>query len=114
MSTSLFAKTVRVFSLNSGLTLTQPFRYMSTPAEMVMKPSPAATEAAAQTIHQPRDPNTLSNYNAWRTKHTTANFAVDFEKKSLIGTVQLKLQKLSKAENRIVLDTRYRQSSLFL
>jgi leukotriene-A4 hydrolase len=74
---------------------------------MVMRPTPApdsvALEAAAN-IHQPRDPNTLSNYNAWRTKHTTANFTIDFEAKQLKGSVILKLEKLAK-HNKIILDT---------
>lgn len=70
-------------------------------------PSDAETERMAASIHQPRDPNTLSNYNAWRTKHTTANFEIDFDAKRLKGSVELHLERLAKEERTIVLDTRY-------
>ena len=60
---------------------------------------------AASSIHQPRDPNTLSNYNAWRTKHTVANLEIDFERKRLRGSVELTLQKLAEGQ-KILLDTR--------
>ena len=69
--------------------------------------SDAAVKEAAASIHQPRDPNTLSNYNAWRTKHTVANFEIDFDAKRLKGTVELILERLAKDEKRIVLDTSY-------
>jgi leukotriene-A4 hydrolase len=75
---------------------------------MVIRPlSSSAVEAAAANIHAPRDPNTLSNYNAWRTKHTTANFDIDFEGKRLEGFVDITLENLAKEETKIVLDTRY-------
>jgi leukotriene-A4 hydrolase len=75
---------------------------------MVIRPlASSAVEAAAASIHPPRDPNTLSNYNAWRTKHTTANFEIDFEAKRLRGFVDLTLESLAKEETTIVLDTRY-------
>lgn len=67
--------------------------------------SDTAVERAAASIHQPRDPNTLSNYNAWRTKHTAADFEIDFEAKKLKGSVELTLQKLAN-EKKIILDTR--------
>ena len=64
-------------------------------SKMVMRPiSDAAAEKAAASIHAPRDPNTLANYNAWRTQHTTANYAIDFEGKRLHGSVSLTLKKL--------------------
>ena len=69
--------------------------------------SDAAAERAAASIHQPRDPNTLSNYNAWRTKHTTANFEIDFDAKRLKGSVELTLERLAESERKVVLDTRY-------
>lgn len=73
---------------------------------MAIRPiSDAAVERAAASIHQPRDPNTLSNYNAWRTKHTTANFKIHFKAKRLKGNVELILQKLAD-ERKIILDTR--------
>ena len=74
---------------------------------MAIRPiSDAAAEQAAASIHQPRDPNTLSNYNAWRTKHTTANFEIDFDGERLKGNVELTLEKLAKNESKVVLDTR--------
>jgi hypothetical protein len=39
--------------------------------------------ASTASIAKPRDPNTLSNYNSWATKHTAASFAIDF--KSQVG-----------------------------
>ncbi|KAK5119579.1 hypothetical protein LTR85_007408 [Meristemomyces frigidus] len=69
-------------------------------------PESVVKEAAAS-IHQPRDPNTLANYNAWRTKHTTADFEIDFDAKRLKGTVHLTLARLAKGEKKVVLDTSY-------
>lgn len=75
---------------------------------MAIRPvSDAAVEKAAASIHQPRDPNTLSNYNAFRTKHTHTQLEIDFGAKRLKGVVELTLEKLSKSENKIVLDTSY-------
>ena len=37
----------------------------------------------------PRDPNTVSNYNYWKTKHTIADLVIDFKKQRLHGTVSL-------------------------
>ncbi|KAK3377953.1 leukotriene A-4 hydrolase [Podospora didyma] len=55
-----------------------------------------------------RDPNTLSNYDAWRTKHTTANFNVDFAAQVLRGSVVIELESLTdKASKEIVLDSSY-------
>ena len=55
-----------------------------------------------------RDPNTLSNYGAWRTKHTTANLTVDFAAKCLRGSVVLELEsQTDKASREIVLDSSY-------
>jgi leukotriene-A4 hydrolase len=60
----------------------------------------------ASIIHTPRDPNTLSNYNNFLTTHTIANFAIDFEQKSLIGNVILNLKSVTDAETKeILLDT---------
>ena len=74
---------------------------------MAIRPiSDAAVERAAASIHQPRDPNTLSNYNAWRTKHTKADFEIDFDTKCLKGSVELTLERLAE-ESKIVLDTSY-------
>ncbi|CAK4031343.1 Leukotriene A-4 hydrolase [Lecanosticta acicola] len=75
---------------------------------MAIRPAPesVAREAAAN-IHPVRDPNTLSNYNAWRTKHTTADFDIDFDAQCLTGTVHLTLDRLAKNESKIVLDTSF-------
>lgn len=73
---------------------------------MAIRPAPEAVAAeAAKNIHPVRDPNTLSNYNAWRTKHTVADFDIDFDSKRLTGVVHLTLEKLSQGDDKIVLDT---------
>lgn len=54
-----------------------------------------------------RDPSTLSNYGAWRTKHITANFDLDFEAKKLKGSIVLKLESQTEKESKeIILDSR--------
>jgi Peptidase M1 N-terminal domain len=63
---------------------------------------------AHATIHAPRDPNTLSNYNNWRTNHTTTNFEILFEEQRLTGNVVLTLKSITNAETKeIILDTSY-------
>ncbi|KAK3327366.1 peptidase family M1-domain-containing protein [Cercophora scortea] len=55
-----------------------------------------------------RDPNTLSNYDAWRTRHTTANLQVDFAGKCLRGNVVIELEsQTDKASTEIILDSSY-------
>ncbi|KAL2170927.1 hypothetical protein VTG60DRAFT_4189 [Thermothelomyces hinnuleus] len=55
-----------------------------------------------------RDPNTLSNYDQWRTRHTTANFKVDFAAKCLRGSVILELEsQTDRASQEIILDSSY-------
>jgi leukotriene-A4 hydrolase len=55
-----------------------------------------------------RDPNTLSNYDAWRTKHTTANLKVDFSAKCLRGSVILELEsQTNNASQEIILDSSF-------
>lgn len=55
-----------------------------------------------------RDPNTLSNYDQWRTKHTTANLKVDFTENCLRGSVVLELEsQTDKASNEIILDSSF-------
>lgn len=55
-----------------------------------------------------RDPSTLSNYGAWRTKHTTVDFTVDFEAKRLRGSVYLQLESQTAGESKeIVLDSKF-------
>lgn len=59
------------------------------------------------TIRTPRDPNTLSNYHNFLTKHTVADFEINFEKKLLDGGVELTFESLTDGEAKeIVLDTR--------
>ena len=72
------------------------------PQAMVSRPEPANVS-----INQPRDPNTLSNYHNWRTKHTAVDFKIDFDNKTLSGIVKLDLESITDAETEeIVLDTR--------
>jgi leukotriene-A4 hydrolase len=55
-----------------------------------------------------RDPSTLSNYAAWRTRHTTANFKVDFDNKRLKGDVVLRLESQTDKESKeVILDSRH-------
>ncbi|CAN8105768.1 unnamed protein product [Discula destructiva] len=53
-----------------------------------------------------RDPSSASNYDAWRTKHTTADLTIDFKAKSLRGVVTLELEsQTDKASSEIILDS---------
>jgi leukotriene-A4 hydrolase len=64
------------------------------------------------TIRTPRDPNTLSNYHNFLTKHTVAEFEIDFEKKMLNGGVELTFESLTESEAKeLSLDTRFVSSS---
>src|SRR5436190_22106632 len=55
-----------------------------------------------------RDPNTLSNYDAWRTRHTAENLKIEFEKKRLAGSVVLELEsQADEASKEIILDASY-------
>ena len=53
-----------------------------------------------------RDPNTLANYDSYRTTHTVTNFDIDFDKRCLSGNVilNLKCQNLVEKPD-ILLDT---------
>ncbi|KAJ6103246.1 hypothetical protein N7486_005673, partial [Penicillium sp. IBT 16267x] len=54
----------------------------------------------------PRDPNTLSNYNNWRSTHITANFDILFDQKKLVGNVVHQFTSITDAVSReIILDT---------
>lgn len=56
----------------------------------------------------PRDPNTLSNYDDFKTTHTVANFSIDFSKKQLAGNVTLILEATASVKTgEITLDTSY-------
>lgn len=72
------------------------------PAAVLKRP----IEGDAAMVHQPRDPNTLSNYNAWRCQHITANLNIDFDGKRVWGNVLLQMKKLHESAEKIVLDTR--------
>lgn len=67
-------------------------------------------EPTGISINPPKDPNTLSNYNNFRTTHTHVDFSVDFEKRLMKGSVLLTLQSLTEGEmDKVVLDTSYLQ-----
>lgn len=62
----------------------------------------------ASSTAPPRDPNTLSNYNCWKTKHTIADLAIDFKTQKLAGSVTLHLESATeKASEEIILDTSF-------
>ncbi|KAI1942814.1 Leucyl aminopeptidase yscIV [Ophidiomyces ophidiicola] len=57
-----------------------------------------------------RDPNTLSNYNEFRTIHTTASFDIQFKTQHLAGNVLHQLRSTTDSQSRnIVLDSSYLQ-----
>ncbi|KAK2762761.1 hypothetical protein FQN54_000935 [Arachnomyces sp. PD_36] len=64
--------------------------------------------ASTATINPPRDPNTLSNYNNFRSTHVTANFDILFDQQRLVGNVVHQLKSITNAESQeIVLDTSF-------
>ena len=66
------------------------------------------TRKMASTINVPRDPNTLSNYNNFRTTHTTVNFNILFETQQIAGNVVHTLKSTTNAESReIILDSSF-------
>jgi leukotriene-A4 hydrolase len=80
------------------------------PAAMVTKPM---TDPNIE-IRTPRDPNTLSNYHNYVTRHTSVDFDIDFSKKRLFGSVVLTLESLTDEDFKdVVLDCRYVQYELF-
>ncbi len=64
-----------------------------------------ASRMASSTAKR-RDPNTLSNYDQFRTRHVTADLAIDFARKRLDGQVTLKLEALETCSH-VVLDTNH-------
>lgn len=78
---------------------------------LALKPRLIPTSIArrmASTIQRPRDPNTLSNYVSWKTKHTIASFDVDFKAQKLTGNVVLQLASETNSESEeILLDTSF-------
>ncbi|KAI8938568.1 hypothetical protein NX059_004447 [Plenodomus lindquistii] len=74
------------------------------PAALVTKPSVDPNIE----IRTPRDPNTLSNYHNFVTRHTSVDFDIDFTKKRLFGSVVLTLESLAGEEAKdIVLDSSF-------
>ena len=61
-------------------------------------------------IHSPRDPNTLSNYNNWRTTQTSISIRILFDDQILKGQVTHKLKSITTAESKeVILDTSHVQ-----
>lgn len=55
-----------------------------------------------------RDPNTFANYDEFITKHTVANFSINFEQEKLVGNVVLTLKPVTNSKGKeIILDTSY-------
>ena len=56
-----------------------------------------------------RDPNTLSNYDKYMTRHITANFTINFVSKDLAGSVSLQLDSTSSNldTRQLILDTSF-------
>ena len=55
-----------------------------------------------------RDPCTLSNYDAWLTKHTSVDFNIDFDAQELRGSVTLQLEsRTEQSSKEIILDSRF-------
>lgn len=53
-----------------------------------------------------RDPSSASNYDAWLTRHTTANLKIDFKEKCLRGSIVLELESCTAKEStEIILDS---------
>ncbi|KAK0663533.1 Leukotriene A-4 hydrolase-like protein [Lasiodiplodia hormozganensis] len=66
------------------------------------------SSASAVSVNKHRDPNTLSNYQNFLTKHTTVNFELDFAKQKLRGNVVLLLKSLTDKEaDEVILDTSF-------
>ncbi|KIW77532.1 leukotriene A-4 hydrolase/aminopeptidase [Fonsecaea pedrosoi CBS 271.37] len=64
----------------------------------------------ATTIHTPRDPNTLSNYNNWRTLHTSTSLDILFDKQKLKGSVVHSFESITDGDSdEILLDTSHVQ-----
>ncbi|KAF1960801.1 leukotriene A-4 hydrolase [Byssothecium circinans] len=71
-------------------------------------PAALVTKPVEVTINTPRDPNTLSNYHNFVTRHTVAEFEIEFEEKVLKGGVGLRLESLTEGETReVVLDSSF-------
>ncbi|KAL3424114.1 leukotriene a4 hydrolase [Phlyctema vagabunda] len=72
------------------------------------KPLQLLRTMASTTTPPPRDPNTVSNYNQWKTRHTIADLAINFKQQRLSGTVTLQLESLTdKDSDEVILDTSF-------
>lgn len=91
--------------LTPSATRTAAFATMHrSPAAMLTKPMADPNIE----IRTPRDPNTLSNYHNFVTRHTSVDFDIDFQKKRLFGSVLLTLECLTDEDVKdVVLDSRY-------
>ncbi|KAL2406820.1 Leucine aminopeptidase 2 [Exophiala dermatitidis] len=70
----------------------------------------ATSTPAVGLINTPRDPNTLANYNNWRTVHTTTSLDILFEQQKLKGNVVHKLEAITDGESdEILLDSSHVQ-----
>ncbi|PHH54804.1 Leukotriene A-4 hydrolase -like protein [Ceratocystis fimbriata CBS 114723] len=83
-----------------GTTAKSPFLSISASASVL--------QSRSLTMAAQRDPNTLSNYSAWRTRHTTVDVAIDFDSKRLVGTVSYEFESLTdSASSEIILDSSF-------
>ncbi|RMZ73555.1 leukotriene A-4 hydrolase [Pyrenophora seminiperda CCB06] len=87
----------------AAATPTSPHHGSKRPFATTMQSSPHIE------IRTPRDPNTLSNYHNFATRHTSVDFDVDFSGKRLFGSVVLVLEGLVEGEGveEVVLDSSF-------
>jgi leukotriene-A4 hydrolase len=98
----VFAKTSTPGLLSSRTLATMH----KSPAAMLSRP---IADDVDTSIHRHRDPNTLSNYNVWRTKHITADLELEFSKNRCVGTIKLEMERLAKGQGseKVILDTSF-------
>jgi leukotriene-A4 hydrolase len=85
------------------LAFVRPFIVTKAPLAVTL-----VTRRSFASVAMARDPCTLSNFAAWRTRHTTTNFNIDFEGKRLQGSVVLELESQTDKESKeVVLDSKY-------
>jgi leukotriene-A4 hydrolase len=58
---------------------------------------------ATTIVNPPRDPNTLSNYNNWRTVHTSTSFDILFDEQKLKGSVTHSFEAITDGESDAIL-----------
>ena len=95
---------MRGFSILKRITTLKPSHFLAAP--------PKSVTLQLRFFYVPnmtrRDPSTASNYDAWRTKHTTATFKIDFKDQCLRGSVSLELESQTEKESKeIVLDSSF-------